>query len=657
MLVPLPSMVATLIEQIAEPLILASAASPSLSVVAASSVARSVLDDAPVGSPLSAWIGERAAAEVWSQIVAGVTDGTAGPWSWRLTTSENERWIICRSGHLQRPIRSRILATTDEATLQAATANDLVLIATYEAALAVASELELGSVLQRIVDLARTVVPAGYAALGVSDEYGRIEQFITSGLTTEERTAIGPIPEGHGLLGELIRERVPLLVPDIAAHPRSVGFPPNHPPMRSLLGTPILLGERVLGNLYLTERLEGEGFNEDDLAAVQILAAHAAAAIDRAHLYRQVEIGRTRAEEQRDQLRVILDSLPSGVMIGGADGAMELANTSALDMIFGNQPPSGTLPMYGRDFQMLQPDGAPLPASERPVNRALRGETVRNRQLLLESGDGSRLPILVQAAPLRSAAGTIDRAVVVMQDVTRLREAEQLKDDFLSLISHEVRTPLTAIHGGAYMLANQGRMLDEETRSELLADIVVESQRLERMLTNLLGLTAIMAGRFVANTEPVLIGPLARQVAAEVAERSPNHTFAVDVPNDLQAAECDPALLGQVLRNLYENAVKYSPHGGEIRTSASLEDKAITIRIADQGIGIAPDQVGRVFERFHRAGADSTVRGMGLGLYLSRSLVEAQGGRIEASSPGLGQGATFSVTLPVARDWQDPTDD
>jgi hypothetical protein len=157
-------------------------------------------------------------------------------------------------------------------------------------------------------------------------------QFITSGVTPEERARIGPLPEGHGLLGELIRERAPLLIAEIAADPRSVGFPPHHPPMRSLLGAPILLGDRVLGNLYLTERTDGEPFDGHDLTALQVLATHAAAAIDRAHAYR-------RAEEQRDQLRVILDNLPAGVMILAAPEArVELANATAVEMVFGPAP-------------------------------------------------------------------------------------------------------------------------------------------------------------------------------------------------------------------------------------------------------------------------------------------------------------------------------
>jgi signal transduction histidine kinase len=190
----------------------------------------------------------------------------------------------------------------------------------------------------------------------------------------------------------------------------------------------------------------------------------------------------------------------------------------------------------------------------------------------------------------------------------------------------------------------------------LLADVVVESGRLERMLANLLDLAAVMAGRLEPSTEPTLLGPLARAVVAEVAPRSPTCSFAVDLPADLPAAEGDPELLTQVLRNLYENAVKYSPNGGEIRTTATSDGGWVTLRISDQGCGIAAEHVPFVFERFRRPGADPTVRGMGLGLYLSRLLTEAQGGRITAGSAGVGQGATFAVALPIAHGWNDGGD-
>ena len=147
--------------------------------------------------------------------------------------------------------------------------------------------------------------------------------------------------------------------------------------------------------------------------------------------------------------------------------------------------------------------------------------------------------------------------------------------------------------------------------------------------------------------------PLVRAVAVEMADRNQGYVFAIEVSGGLPAVEADPDLLEQVLRNLYENAVKYAPHGGSVRTTAVRDGGTVTIRVTDDGIGIAPEQLINVFERFRRVGGDTTVRGMGLGLYLSRHLVEAQGGRISVDSPGLGHGATFAVTLPVARGWDD----
>jgi signal transduction histidine kinase len=517
------------------------------------------------------------------------------------------------------------------------------LIAAYQASLAIAREVTPEAVLQRIVDTAREVVPARYAALELVDEETRVVEVITSGVKSEERARIGRLSEGHGLLEEMSHECASLHIPDIAADPASLDLPPGDPPLQALVGVPILLGGRVLGNLRLVERSDEQPFNGEDLAALQILAIHAAAAIDRARAYHQVE-------EQRDHLRIVLDNLPAGVMILAApDGHVALANAAMCTMLFGPAVPPGVLPRYGLDLRMLRADGIPVEYEESPGIRALKGEVSRDQQFLIEVAGGQQVRVLVQAAPLPDVAGGVKRAVMVLQDHTRLHEAEQLKDDFLSLVSHEFRTPLTTIHGGAHLLAKQGGALDEETRRELLGDIVAESDRLDRMLANMLTLTAVMAGRLPIRTEPLILEPLVRATAAEVAVRAPNHDFQVEISADLPPCEGDPELLAQVLRNVYENAVKYAPAGGEIRTTALADGDTVTIQVADCGIGIADDEVDRIFGRFYRAGLDPSRRGMGLGLYLSHHLVEAQGGRLAASSPGPGQGATFSVMLPRAR--------
>lgn len=191
------------------------------------------------------------------------------------------------------------------------------LLAVNAAIAAISGSLDLQSVLQRIVDAARELIQSRYAALGVADGRGRIVHFITSGITAEQRAAIGPLPEGHGLLGILIREGTPLRIPNIAADPGAHGFPPNHPPMTSLLGVPVLFQGRAVGDLYLTDKIGASEFSEDDERLLTLLANHAAIAIENARLYEEVRAG-------RDQLRTWNRELEARV----AERTREIERTS-----------------------------------------------------------------------------------------------------------------------------------------------------------------------------------------------------------------------------------------------------------------------------------------------------------------------------------------
>jgi signal transduction histidine kinase len=164
---------------------------------------------------------------------------------------------------------------------------DDALYALDRATRAIAGELDLDRVLQLIVDSVRDLVGAKYAALGIVDARGRIERFITSGISAELRAAIGPLPEGHGLLGTIIRDGITLRIPDIAKHPDSFGFPPNHPPMRSLLGLPIRVRDETVGDFYLTEKIGAAEFSDDDEELVQMFALHAGIAIQNARLLQE----------------------------------------------------------------------------------------------------------------------------------------------------------------------------------------------------------------------------------------------------------------------------------------------------------------------------------------------------------------------------------
>jgi signal transduction histidine kinase len=452
-----------------------------------------------------------------------------------------------------------------------------------------------------------------------------------------------------GILHSLPQVSEPMIMPRLSIFPADAEANPLAD--QSALIVPIGSNGRRLGMLLLVGREDERPFDINDLNAIRLLAEHAAAAIERARMFDQAEMSNERAREQLLQIREVLDNLPAGVLvIQPPDGWIQMTNDTAMEMIFGDVREHASIPVVFRDFSWEGVDGQELPRASHPGMVALQGQRVGNRQITMVTANGDRIPMLVQSAPVLSSQNEVVGAVVVFQDVSRMRAAEQIKDDFLSLISHEFRTPLTAIHGGAFLLEQQWHELDEETRRELLHDISTESSRLDRMLGNLLSVAEIMAGRFQGGTEPIVVEPLVRELIDEMDGRSPNHTLIWEADGKLPLAEGDPAWLSQIMRNLYENAIKYSPGGGEIRTTAHCEGDWVRIHVKDHGLGILPEHVPHVFERFRRPGADPTVRGMGLGLYLSRLLVDAMGGRIHAESGGPGQGSTFTVELPVVAD-------
>ncbi len=168
-----------------------------------------------------------------------------------------------------------------------------------EAGIALAAEHSYAAVLQKVVDLSRALAGARYGALGVLDDEGRIERFFTSGLDPAVRAKMGQPPQGHGVVGVVIETGAPLRLPDVGKHPRSVGFPPGHPPMRSFLGVPIVSKGRVIGSLYLTEKLGAAEFTQEDESGVVMLAAQAAVAIEKARLYEQVQALAVLEERER----------------------------------------------------------------------------------------------------------------------------------------------------------------------------------------------------------------------------------------------------------------------------------------------------------------------------------------------------------------------
>lgn len=513
------------------------------------------------------------------------------------------------------------------------------------AVIAVTGELGVDTVLRRIVDLARELAGARYAALGVPNTQGRLDSIITSGITPEQEHEIGSPPKGRGILGLLLTEPKIIRMADLNQHPESVGFPENHPPMKSFLGVPIITHGRVLGILYLTEKRTGTEFTDEDARLVEILARHAAVAIENAQLYRRQELDRLR-------LKLLIDQLPEAVIVVEPEPEQVTIVNRQTSQLLGWDIQT---PMALDDFltrnRRYDLDGGNMPGVDIPLVRALRrGETLFRSELTVERPDGKRITILVNGAPMLDERGKVIAAAAVFQDYTQIRDAEQIKDDFLSLVSHELRTPLTTIRGGAYMMRNNRDGLDETSEDELLSDIEREGERLQFIIENMVQLANIRAGRYSLETEPLHVRLVIEHTLQIIRETAPDRAFNMTTEPNL-FAEADRTSVEQILLNLLHNAIKYTPSGSPVEVNARHVDGMVEIAVRDHGPGISDEDLPFVFERFRR-GAESQrsrIEGMGVGLYLAKNLVEAHGGTITAECPADG-GTRVSFTMPALDD-------
>jgi PAS domain S-box-containing protein len=236
----------------------------------------------------------------------------------------------------------------------------------------------------------------------------------------------------------------------------------------------------------------------------------------------------------------------------------------------------------------------------------------------------------------------------VYQDVTERKKLDDLKDEFIGLVSHELRTPLTVVMGALNVLLTSEISLSLEERHNLLQDAASETEELSAMLTNLLELCRSEVGRLSIHTEPVNIDTVIKELVEKLRQGRMTHEFKIDLPRRLPRIHADIQRLEHILRNLLDNAVKYSPEGSEIRVFVKEDDGRVIIGVSDQGMGISiPDQA-KLFKPFERIvnGALDAIKGTGLGLLVCQRLVEAHGGRICVESDP-GQGSTFSFSLPM----------
>jgi PAS domain S-box-containing protein len=521
--------------------------------------------------------------------------------------------------------------------------------------IALAGEIPLDELLQKIVETSRSLLHARYAALGLFDANQRVTHFFTAGLSPQERQRIGSLPIGTGLLGLIVHERRIVRVPRIADHAASVGFPPNHPPMTSFLGGPIVGGDRVYGNLYLTDRLGAPEFTPDDAALLAILSGQAAAAIENAQRFASLrESERTatvlfatardllrQAQVERSSLEAIFDSLTDAVYTTALDGTIVRLNRRAV--IWSGRASEECIGQLASDvFRFV--DEARREDGPIPTESVVADE---RHSILLSKGE--RLPVEALVSPIRDDAGRVIGQVHVLRDLRPQWEVEQLKANIISLVSHELRTPLSHIKGYASTLLQPDVTWDPETQRDFIASIERQADRLARLIGDLLEISRLDAGG-AARMELERVAPTIL-VERGVRLAQPNlagHPITVSGPADLPPVQADPSHVERVLSNLIDNAAKYSPDGAPIAVSVRDEADGVVFAVRDRGPGLTTDERRHLFERFYRSPrVKHRTPGTGLGLAICREIVLAHGGRIWVDSAE-GEGSTFQFSLPRA---------
>ena len=518
-----------------------------------------------------------------------------------------------------------------------------------EASLRINESLDLDIVLQEVVDSARTLTGACYGGITTLDEQGRLQDFVTSGLTEEEHQVLLDLPEeGLGLFEFLSTNLEPLRLRDFSAHARSLGVTGDLMQVRAFLGTPICHRGARIGNFYLAEKEDGGEFTDEDEKTLGMFAVQAALALANARRHRNEQ--RARAD-----LEALIDTSPVGVVVFDAKLGQLVSLNREASRIFGD------LLMPGRSLEQLlevltfrRADGREISLEEFPLAQALStGETVRAEEIVIEIPDGRSVTTLVNATPIYAGEGEVESFVVTVQDMTPQEELARLRAEFLGMVSHELRVPLTSIKGAITTLLASSTVLDPVEMRQFYRIIDHQADRMRDLISDLVDVAQIETGSLSITPEPTDVVSLVDEARNTFLSSGGRSTIEIDLPPDLPWIMADRRRIVQVLNNLLSNAARYSEASAAIRLTAVREDGYVGISVADEGRGVPADRLPHLFRKFSPVASENGERetqGTGLGLAICKGIVEAHGGRVWADSDGPGLGTKFTFTVPVAEE-------
>lgn len=408
---------------------------------------------------------------------------------------------------------------------------------------------------------------------------------------------------------------------------------------------PMHVRDKVIGIVVLNTTGLEDVLTQQTMDSLTLVCNQAAAALENLRLYNQLEIQYNLLEESKDFISNILDSINNGIISLDMDYRISQMNRNA-----GLMCDVDINEAIGKKYDEVFNHTLKAVVDEL-IEETISHGFAMEKQVELVLRGGTEVTLGLSTSLLRDRDFSIKGVVLVCRDMTasreleRLRRIDRMKSEFISNVSHELRTPLTSIKAYTEALLD---MTTDEMQKNFLKVVDEESNRLLSLIEALLNVARIEAGRIVLNfsrTDP-------RNVVTEILGmsklQSSKHKIITSFSDNLPVCLMDKERMKDVMVNLISNAIKYSPNGGEVRITVTTEEKNLKFEVSDQGIGIAPEHINKIFERFYRVDSSLTaqVSGTGLGLHIAKSLVEAHGGTITVESE-VGKGSTFTVLLPM----------
>ncbi len=514
--------------------------------------------------------------------------------------------------------------------------------------------LDFDTVVQRALDSVRSLTGARYGVMTLLDDAGRAQDFLSSGMSGEEAEWLWQTPGGEEIFERLGSISEPLRIPDLVGYVRSLGFaefrlPLPTEPAYPFLATQMFLGNERLGNIFLTGHEGGLEFSREDEQTLVMFASQAALVIANARRHREER--RARAD-----LETLIDTSPVGVVVFDASTGNIVSINREAARIAKNlwSPPlprNQSVEEVLKTVTIVRADGRKFSIDEVPMSDLLKNaETVRVEEVVLKVPHGRSVTTLINATPIFDTEGTVESCVVTLQDLTPIQNLERLRAEFLGIVSHELRAPLTAVKGSATTLIQAFDDLETAEMLQFFKIIDEQTDRMRDLIGELLQVARIEAGTLSVRPEPLEPADLIDEAKKRFLSAGGRDNIAIELDQYLPRIMADRRRIVQVLNNLLNNAEKFSPEPTPIHINIGRKEQYVQIAVTDHGQGISTDALPNLFAKLARHATSENgdqIGRTGLGLPICKGIVEAHGGRIWADSQGPGTGAKFSFTLPA----------